>query len=82
MNLSRALAVTGSILSLLISILIGLGAWNLNATRSALETLARMEERQVAADARTSDLRVRLADVETRIQAIEIRLAEGRRTTP
>lgn len=82
MNLSRALAVTGSILSLLITILIGLGAWNLNATRAALETLARMEERQVAADARTSDLRVRLADVETRIQAVEIRLAELRRTTP
>lgn len=79
MNLSRVLAVTGSILSLLIAILIGLGAWNLNATRAALETLARMEERQVAADARTSDLRIRLADVETRIQAVEIRLAELRK---
>ena len=79
MNLSRVLAVTGSILSLLITILIGLGAWNLNATSAALETLARMEERQVAADARTSDLRIRLAEVETRIQAVEIRLAELRK---
>ena len=82
MTLNRLLSILGSVIGLLLTILVGLGAWNLNATRATAEAVARMEERIVAADARSADVRVRLADVEARIQAVEVRLAELRRPTP
>lgn len=78
MTINSILSILGSVIGLLLSILVGLGAWNLNATRATAEAVARMEERVFAADARATDVRTRLADVETRIQSLEVRLAELR----
>ncbi|MEN6533422.1 MAG: hypothetical protein ABFD89_07155 [Bryobacteraceae bacterium] len=67
------------LLSALMAIIAALGAWNLRATLDIADRLARIEERQVAADSRTADIRARLVDVETRIQYVEVRIAELRR---
>ena len=64
------------LLSALMAIIAALGAWNLRATLDIADRLARIEERQVAADSRTADIRARLADVETSIQYVEVRIAE------
>lgn len=69
MTKERMAAVLGSIL-------IALGAWNLTATRSAGEAIARMEERQIAAN-RTTEMHAKdITDLRLRITAVEIQFAQ------
>ncbi len=67
------------ILAALMSIVAALGAWNLRATLDVADRLARIEERQIAAQRTDEELRARIVAAEARILAVEIQVAEQRR---
>jgi hypothetical protein len=68
------------LLAALMSIVAALGAWNLRATLDVADRLARIEERQIAAQRTDEELRARIVAAEARILAVEIHVAEQRRT--
>ena len=67
------------LLAALMSIVAALGAWNLRATLDVADRLARIEERQIAAQRTDEELRARIVAAEARILAVEIQVAEQRR---
>lgn len=67
------------LLAALMSVVAALGAWNLRATLDVADRLARIEERQIAAQRTDEELRARIVAAEARILAVEIQVAEQRR---
>ena len=70
------------LLATLLSIVSALGVWNLRATLDVADRLARIEERQIAAQRTDEELRARIVAAEARILAVEIQVAEQRRAQP
>lgn len=77
MTKDRLLAVLGAIL-------VALGAWNLNTTRATAELIARIDERQQAAQSvaneqaeRTKAQDIAILELRTRVTALEIRAGIG-----
>ena len=67
------------LLAALMTVIAALGAWNLRATLDVADRLARIEERQIAAQRTDEELRARIVAAEARILAVEIQVAEQRR---
>lgn len=67
------------LLASLMSVIAALGAWNLRATLDVADRLARIEERQIAAQRTDEELHARIVAAEARILAVEIQVAEQRR---
>ena len=67
------------LLAALMSVVAAIGAWNLRATLDVADRLARIEERQIAAQRTDEELRARIVANEARILAVEIQVAEQRR---
>ena len=67
------------LLAALMSAVAAIGAWNLRATLDVADRLARIEERQIAAQRTDEELRARIVANEARILAVEIQVAEQRR---
>lgn len=67
------------LLAALMTLVAGLGAWNLRATLDVADRLARMEERHIAAQRTDEELRARIVSAEARVLAVEIQVAELRR---
>ena len=67
------------LLAALMTVIAALGAWNLRATLDVADRLARIEERQIAAQRTDEELRARIVAAEARILAVETHVAEQRR---
>ena len=67
------------LLAAIMSVVAAIGAWNLRATLDVADRLARIEERQIAAQRTDEELRARIVANEARILAVEIQVAEQRR---
>ena len=67
------------LLAALMTVIAALGAWNLRATLDVADRLARIEERQIAAQRTDEELRARIVAAEARILAVELQVAEQRR---
>ena len=67
------------LLAALMTVIAALGAWNLRATLDVADRLARIEERQIAAQRTDEEMRARIVAAEARILAVELQVAEQRR---